>query len=449
MNSKKRSVVKNVLLFIVILGLGSQICAYKILTRDNSVTDTYYKGFGAVEPDEETEWRHTECFVHWCAEKTIEYYIHQDGCPDLSYPATLVEIDSACDVWQNVESSYISFDYQGSTSSKHSPTDGKNVIFWASDVAQVDDLDPWVAGCTIITIDTFQRIQDVDIWMNTDIYEYEDWCDDGSDLFDVSRWVMHELGHLQGLAHSDDGQAVMNAYFDADKMTLDDDDIAAVSWMYDTDFIEVGITYDEPVEEAEMWGYQATGIPECEIYPHISIRWYYYQEEISKGPPAGVWFHLEGYDNYPYCVAQGNDPGIRIALAVEDANGDIDSLVEYVSITSSKKGPKNDSEELRINHSYELEANSPNPFNPTTCIRYSLASESKVTLSIFNTLGERVRTLESALKPKGAYSIVWDSKDDRGCQVSAGIYIYRIEAIPTFGEVRKPFFASRKMLLAK
>ena len=98
---------------------------------------------------------------------------------------------------------------------------------------------------------------------------------------------------------------------------------------------------------------------------------------------------------------------------------------------------------------FRLSSNLPNPFNPTTTISYSLASESQVTLSIYNVLGERIRTLESTLKPKGAYSVVWDSQNDQGSLVSAGIYIYRIEAIPTSGENQNPFIDSKKMLLTK
>jgi hypothetical protein len=252
-----------------------------------------------------------------------------------------------------------------------------------------------------------------------------------------------------GIGHSLDEDAIMyQGYNGSSACELGEDDIDAIERLYPDDFSEVtDITYDTPVQEDIWWTYSF--VPTTNGYPHISTKWYYYQEEITKAPPAGVWYHLDGFDGESYCQVKGYYPGIRVALDVTDANGDHDSLVKYISIFESKKGLKDDFKELRRDHSYELQANSPNPFNPSTCISYSLATESKVTLSIFNALGERVRILESALKPKGAYSIVWESKDDRGSQVSAGIYIYRIEAIPTSEKDRNPFIASRKMLLAK
>jgi flagellar hook assembly protein FlgD len=96
-----------------------------------------------------------------------------------------------------------------------------------------------------------------------------------------------------------------------------------------------------------------------------------------------------------------------------------------------------------------IHQNSPNPFNPTTTINYSIASVSRVTLSIYNVLGEQIRSLESTVKQSGSYSVVWDSSDDRGNPVSSGIYIYRIDAIPVSQEDQKRFIDSKKMLLMR
>ncbi len=75
-----------------------------------------------------------------------------------------------------------------------------------------------------------------------------------------------------------------------------------------------------------------------------------------------------------------------------------------------------------------LEQNFPNPFNPSTTIRYSLTKSSTVRLTIYNVLGVKVRNLEDSERQRGDYSVVWDGKDDSGEFVPSGIYVYRLVA---------------------
>ena len=94
---------------------------------------------------------------------------------------------------------------------------------------------------------------------------------------------------------------------------------------------------------------------------------------------------------------------------------------------------------------FALLPNHPNPFNPETTIRYQLAEGSRVSLSVYNLLGEEVKRLVDENQPAGAYSIRWDGKDRYGKQVSSGIYIYKIEAVGSLGR----FVQTRKMILMK
>ena len=75
---------------------------------------------------------------------------------------------------------------------------------------------------------------------------------------------------------------------------------------------------------------------------------------------------------------------------------------------------------------YALEQNYPNPFNPSTTIRYSLAKKSDVNLEIYNTLGQRVRTLYSGARSTGEYETIWDGTNDNGGHVASGVYFYRL-----------------------
>ena len=86
--------------------------------------------------------------------------------------------------------------------------------------------------------------------------------------------------------------------------------------------------------------------------------------------------------------------------------------------------------------SYALGQNYPNPFNPTTTIRYSLAKKGDVALEIYNTLGQRVRTLFSGERGTGEYEIIWDGTNDSGGHVASGVYFYRLRT-GDFNAVRK------------
>ena len=76
---------------------------------------------------------------------------------------------------------------------------------------------------------------------------------------------------------------------------------------------------------------------------------------------------------------------------------------------------------------FDLSQNYPNPFNPTTEIKYSLAEAGKVALEIFNTLGQRVKTLVEENKVAGTYSAYWQGDDDQQRNVASGIYLYKLK----------------------
>jgi len=95
---------------------------------------------------------------------------------------------------------------------------------------------------------------------------------------------------------------------------------------------------------------------------------------------------------------------------------------------------------------YSLFQNYPNPFNPATTIAYSLASNSKVELTVYNLLGQKVRTLVSGVQSMGVYKMNWDGKNDNGRNVVSGIYIYQIKMK---GKDNKLRTMTKKMLLIK
>jgi len=141
----------------------------------------------------------------------------------------------------------------------------------------------------------------------------------------------------------------------------------------------------------------------------------------------------------------GNDSSP--ALADIDNDGDLDLFVgeregglyfyRRIPGTTSVSSPELD----LAPQDFVLAQNYPNPFNPETTIEYRLSKSSRVTLSVYNLLGQRVATLIDAHQPAGQHSVRWDGKDDFGKNVASGIYLYQLHAAG--------FSKSRKLVLLR
>jgi hypothetical protein len=80
--------------------------------------------------------------------------------------------------------------------------------------------------------------------------------------------------------------------------------------------------------------------------------------------------------------------------------------------------------------------NVPNPFNPTTTIRYEVERAAPVEIGIFDVRGRAVRVLVSETKEPGRHEVVWDGRTDSGEGAPSGVYLVRVR-IGSFGDVRK------------
>ena len=74
-----------------------------------------------------------------------------------------------------------------------------------------------------------------------------------------------------------------------------------------------------------------------------------------------------------------------------------------------------------------LGQNYPNPFNPQTSISFAIPEKSDVNLSVYDILGNKVRTLANGEFEPGDHKVIFDGNNDSGKPVSAGIYFYRLD----------------------
>ena len=96
---------------------------------------------------------------------------------------------------------------------------------------------------------------------------------------------------------------------------------------------------------------------------------------------------------------------------------------------------------MAIPEEFAIHQNYPNPFNPVTTLRYDLPENSRVNITIYDMMGREVKILINQTQDPGYKSIIWNATNDYGKPVSAGIYLYQIQA----GE----YISTKKMVLLK
>jgi len=127
-------------------------------------------------------------------------------------------------------------------------------------------------------------------------------------------------------------------------------------------------------------------------------------------------------------------PGLTSYYWLEDVNLQGRSTMHGpVSATPTSAEER---EEVPIPTVFSLAQNYPNPFNTTTEIKYGLPVESDVNLTIYNLIGQKVKTLVNEPQTAGYKVARWDGRNEKALEVSSGIYFYRLQA-GSYTEIRK------------
>ncbi|MGH7455493.1 MAG: FlgD immunoglobulin-like domain containing protein, partial [bacterium] len=183
---------------------------------------------------------------------------------------------------------------------------------------------------------------------------------------------------------------------------------------------------------------------------------------LTAGTLTANWTRSQGQENTPGIITIGglnftlpittSGVLINIVFDVKSNAGGCDTLKlrnfsDDIKAATTMDGvvcapPPNEVDQTpALPQQFTLLANYPNPFNPTTIIRYDLPKNVHVKLVIYDLLGAKIRTLIDADETAGFKHLAWDGIDDSGARVASGVYLYRIEA--------DDFAMTRKLTLMK
>ena len=168
---------------------------------------------------------------------------------------------------------------------------------------------------------------------------------------------------------------------------------------------------------------------------------------VSRAPmitPQFQWLDV-GFQEVPttwteyiYDLNPHNGNAIRVAINCKSD----DAFILYIDDFSiySDGGVDTDDNVTPV-LTTSLEGNYPNPFNPSTTIRYSLKEAGPVSIEIYNIKGQLVRTLINEVKEAGNHTIVWNGRDKNNSSVSSGVYFYKMKA--------GKYSSTKKMIMMK
>lgn len=174
-------------------------------------------------------------------------------------------------------------------------------------------------------------------------------------------------------------------------------------------------------------------------------RIYAFGPDINYTAPLQLQFKLPALTNEQpkkwFILREENGQWIKLESHVLANENIIRTNTSSLGRFKLQYDPTSGDESLIVK-SFDLKQNFPNPFNPETTIAFTLENNSdRLTLAVYNALGQKIKTLWDGPKTSGYHRVTWDGTNETGQRVSTGIYIYRVNT-------GKSVF-SKKMLLIK
>lgn len=152
----------------------------------------------------------------------------------------------------------------------------------------------------------------------------------------------------------------------------------------------------------------------------------------TRRPPPGVWNEVTSWEGQQTVSTYGP---ISFSLKCEVTDSDNNTATDIHSVhvvggfVAKAAGNSSDLEIIaQIPDEILLSSNYPNPFNPSTTIKFGLPNDTYVELNIYSVTSEKIKSLANGVYSAGYHSVRWDGTNDNNIKVTAGIYIYELQA---------------------
>lgn len=251
---------------------------------------------------------------------------------------------------------------------------------------------------------------------------------------DLMTVAAHEFGHSLGLGHSQVTGALMYPYYTGSHRYLSQDDINGIQNLYGSPPTPVTATILGP--DCVEPGIQKTWTGQGDQgFPPYGYQWYRECDQIGFGPTCEDGWEAAGYgQNYTY-TPSSTENYFQLKLRVTDTKGDADETTEFIDvgyhcggISRPQQAQKQHSRSAGaslvadVPDAYALDANYPNPFNPSTQIRFALPEATLVSLVVYDMMGREVTRLLDRTVEAGVHQVTWSADD-----LPSGTYVYRLE----------------------
>jgi hypothetical protein len=204
------------------------------------------------------------------------------------------------------------------------------------------------------------------------------------------------------------------------------------------------IAVSDPARDAAVYGWSPGRVrlgdhPEPPVDPTLHNDPSYVSQDIyisslqSPTPGNPNWglpdyLLIRGGEFAARFLGQNFQPGQEPFKGPDAVGPAVYTEVEYAVMICPKSTAVEEEEGGSTPKDFELNQNYPNPFNNETVIKFNLRRLTSVTLTIYNILGQKVRMLVEGRLAAGSQIVSWDGKDDKGNDLSSGIYFYQLRA---------------------
>jgi hypothetical protein len=203
------------------------------------------------------------------------------------------------------------------------------------------------------------------------------------------------------------------------------------------------VAFSDPARDAAVYGWPGRvrlgDHPEPPVNPTLHNDASYVSQDIyvsslSSPTPGNPHWGLTDYlavrgpEFAARFLGQNFQPGQEPFKGPDAVGPAVYTEVEFAVMICPTGSAVEEEEGPSVPKDFRLDQNYPNPFNNETVIKFNLRKPAEVRLTIYNILGQKVRTLIDEHLNAGSQTLSWDGKDDKGNDLSSGVYLYRLRA---------------------